>query len=148
MKKYRIGLDIWGLLVFLIIMIPNLIWFAVPAPNDIYRGDSTTETVDAIASVCRVLMVAALCFLRNVESKKLRISPFIIMAAGCCLLYFASWIAYYAGIVNAFVILGLTIPPCLVFLLFSIDRKNGIAIILTLAFTVCHLIYAAVNFLI
>ena len=56
-KKYKIGFDIWGLIIFIIIMIPNFIWFAVPAPNDILRGESITETVDVIASICQVLMV-------------------------------------------------------------------------------------------
>lgn len=43
-KKYRIGFDIWGLIIFIIIMVPNFIWFVVPAPNDIFRGESITET--------------------------------------------------------------------------------------------------------
>lgn len=51
--------DIYGLLLFLIIMIPN-IWFAVTAPNNVRRADSITEVVDAIASVCQVLMAIAL----------------------------------------------------------------------------------------
>lgn len=59
-KKYRIGFDIWGLIIFIIIMVPNFIWFVVPAPNDIFRGESITETVDAIASICQVLMVMSL----------------------------------------------------------------------------------------
>ena len=47
-KKYKIGFDIWGLITFIIIMIPNFIWFAVSAPNDILRGESITKTVDVI----------------------------------------------------------------------------------------------------
>lgn len=52
------------------------------------------------------------------------ITPLIIMAAVCYVLYVASWIACYNGMVNVIVILGLTIPPCFVFLFFAIDRKN------------------------
>ncbi len=52
LKKYRLRFDIWGLLLFLIIMAPNFIWFAVPAPNDVLRTDSVTETLDTAASVC------------------------------------------------------------------------------------------------
>ena len=51
-KKYKIGFDIWGLITFIIMMIPNFIWFAVPAPNDILRGESIPKTVDVIASIC------------------------------------------------------------------------------------------------
>ena len=148
MKKYKFGFEIWGLLVFLIVMLPNFIWFAIPAPNDILRTDSITETVDTIASVCQIMMVAALCVFRNREAKKLCVTSPVIISAGCCVLYLISWIVYYIGIVNAPVILGLIIPPCLAFLFFAIDRKNGLAIIPTVIFTLCHLIYGAVNFII
>ena len=147
-KKYKIGFDIWGALLLLIIMIPNFIWFAVPAPNDVLREQSITENVDTVASVCQILMIAASCIFRNRESKKLCMTPFVIMTVACYLLYVASWIAYYNGMVNVIVILGLTIPPCLAFLSFAIDRKNGIALIPISIFTICHLIYGVVNFVI
>lgn len=69
LKKYKIGFDIWGIIVFLIIMIPNFIWFAVPAPNDILRTESVTVVIDAIGSICQVLMICALCVFINPERK-------------------------------------------------------------------------------
>lgn len=148
MKNYKFSFEIGGLLLFLIVMLPNFIWFAVPAPNDILRANSITETVDTIASVCQILMIAALCIFRNRKTKKLCVTPPVIISAGCCALYFISWIIYYIGIVNTPIILGLTIPPCLAFLFFAIDRKNGIAIIPIVIFTFCHLIYGVENFII
>lgn len=148
LKKYKLSFDIWGLLLFLIIMIPNFIWFAIPAPNDILRAKSITEIIDTAASVCQILMILALCIFRNKESGKICVTPFILIAAGCYLLYLLSWILYYGGIVNTIVILGLTLPPCLVFLFFAVDRKNGIALIPISIFTICHLIYGVVNFII
>lgn len=145
-EKYKFGFDIWGAVVFLVIMIPNFIWFAVPAPNDVLRDDSITDSFDIIASVCQVLMAAALCAIINRKRKKISITPLIIAAMICCLLYFACWIIYYIGVVNMIVILGLTVPPCLAFLFFAVDRKNMLAVIPILIFTVCHLIYAVVNF--
>ena len=65
MKNYKLSFDIWGLLLFLIIMIPNFIWFSIPAPNDVLRADSITEVVDTIASICQVLMIIALCIFVN-----------------------------------------------------------------------------------
>lgn len=129
-------------------MIPNFIWFAVPAPNDVLRADSVTEMIDTIASICQVLMVIALCIFMNKKSCKFHITPLIIVVVICCLLYFVSWISYYAGIVNIVVILGLTITPCLAFMLFAIDRKNMMAVVLISIFTLCHLIYGVVNFII
>lgn len=148
LKKYKLGFDIWSLVLFLIIMIPNFIWSVVPAPNDILRAASITKILDMIASICQVLMIAALCILINEERKKLRITPFMIAVITCCLLYFASWIGYYSGIVNTIIILGLTIPPCLAFLFWAIDRKNLIAVIPITIFAICHLVYGVVNFVI
>lgn len=147
LKKYKLGFDVCGLISFLVIMIPNFIWFAVPAPNDILRADSATAALDTAASIFQALMILALCIFINRERKKLSITPLIIAVFICCLLYFISWIFYYSGITNAIVILGLTVAPCLVFLLFAIDRKNMIAVIPTLIFTVCHLIHGIVNYI-
>ena len=107
LKQYRFGFDPWGLLLFLLVMLPNFIWFAVPAPNDTLRTDSATPVADAIGSVFQVLTVAYLCF----------------------------------------VILLLTVPPCLAFILFAADRKNLPAILFATAFAVCHLVFAVVNYL-
>lgn len=148
LKKYKISFDIWGLIIFLVIMIPNFIWFAVPAPNDILRAESVTVVLDTIASVCQVLMIIALCVFVNEERNKLSITRLIIAMIICCLLYFTSWIFYYTGVTNAIVILGLTITPCLAFLFFAIDRRNMIAVAPISIFTICHLVYGVVNFVI
>ena len=84
----------------------------------------------------------------NRERKKPKYSPLVIIVIISCLIYFIGWIFYYAGITNMLVILGLTIPPCLAFLFFALDRKNYIAIIPISAFSICHLIYAIVNHII
>ncbi len=146
-KKYKLSFDIWGLLLFLIIMIPNFIWFAIPAPNDVLRGNFVTGIFDTIASICQVFMFIALCFLVYRKRSKLRITPLMIAVIICCLLYFAAWICYFGGIVNMFIILGLTIFPCLAFLFFAINRKNLVAVVPISIFTVCHLIFGVVNFI-
>lgn len=148
LKKYRFGFDILGLILFLIIMIPNFIWFAVPAPNDILRNPSTTENIDAVASVFQVIMIICLCILKNRNQSRIHITPLIIITIISVAVYFISWVFYYGGITNAFVILGLTIPPCMAFLFYSLDRKNVIAVVPTIVFTICHLIYGIVNYII
>ena len=70
LTKFRFGFDFWGLILFLIVMLPNFIWFAVPAPNDVLRAESVTPVVDMIASVCQVLTVACLCFVIHKERSK------------------------------------------------------------------------------
>lgn len=147
LKKYRIGFDIWALFLLLVIMIPNFIWLAIPAPNDILRADSVTKTIDSIASVCQVLMIVVLCFIRNIESQRIKATPLIISTIVFCILYYFSWVAYYLSFSGTIVILGLTVSPCLAFLLYAADRKNKIAMIPVLLFTAGHLIYAIANFI-
>lgn len=43
MKKYKFGFNIWSLMLFLLIMLPNLLWFVFPAPNDTLRKESITQ---------------------------------------------------------------------------------------------------------
>lgn len=68
--NYKIGFDIWGLTLFLAIMLPNFIWFAVPAVNDVLRNKSVTPLVDMIASVFQAVMVVALCVIVNKYCQK------------------------------------------------------------------------------
>ena len=146
LNKYRFEFDVWGLILFLLVMLPNFIWFAVPAPNDVLRTESATAIIDVIASVCQVLTVACLCFVINQERSKLRFSPLVIAAVVCVVIYYIGWVLYYSGIVNAWVVLLLTVPPCLAFILFA-DRKNFPAVLFATGFAVCHLIFAIVNFI-
>lgn len=135
-----------GLVLFLIVMIPNFIWFAVPAPNDILRNESVTALVDTIGSICQVLFVSFLCVIINKEKNKLHFSPLIILTVICIILYFTGWILYYNGITNSLVIIILTLSPCLAFIFFALDKKNIIAVVPAVCFTICHLIYGVVNF--
>lgn len=148
LKKYKMGLDIWGLVVFLIIMIPNFIWSAVPAPNDILRTESVTKVIDAIGSIAQVAMIFALCAFINNERNKLSFTKNIITMICCIVIYDCSWVFYYLGVTNGLVILGLTIPPCMAFLFFAIDRKNYISVIPIVIFTVCHMVFGVANFII
>lgn len=128
-------------------MIPNIIWFAVPAPNDILRTESITKIPDTIAYISQVVMLVALCVFINAEREKRNVTRFIMAVIINCV-YFICWIFYYIGISEAVVILGMTIFPCLAFLFFTIDRKNNIAIIPIFIFTICHLIYGITNYII
>ena len=146
-NKYRFGFDLWGLILFLLVMLPNFIWFAVPAPNDVLRSESVTPIIDAIASVCQVLTIACLCFVINKERSKLRFSPLVIATIVCVAIYYLGWMLYYSGFATSWVILLLTIPPCLAFILFAADRKNLPAMLFATVFTLCHFVFAVVNFI-
>ena len=146
LKKYRLGFDVWALVLLLIIMIPNFIWFKVPAPNDILREESVTVVIDTIASIFQAVMIICLCIVLNKDKAKFRITKLLLAVMVYCLFYYFCWILYYFGVVNAGVMYGLAFFPCSAFFLFALDRKNMIAIVPVLIFTICHLTYAVVNY--
>ena len=129
-------------------MVPNFIWIAIPAPNDILRTESKTQVIDLIATISQVLFVAGCCCVINKKNTKIKLSPIIIAMILCVVLYFIGWGLYYLGFVSDFIIVLLTLPPCLAFVFFTIDRKNVIALLPAIIFTCCHLIYGVVNFII
>lgn len=63
LRQYRFGIQPWGLLLFFLIMLPNFIWFALPAENDVLRLASRTPALDGVGSVFQVCMAAATCLL-------------------------------------------------------------------------------------
>lgn len=146
-KNYKLGLDPWGLGLFLLIMLPNFIWFALPAPHDILRNESATPLIDAAAQVFQIVLAASLCALVNTARGGPIRRRYLAGVAACAAAYFAGWAAYYAGIVNAAVVLALCLAPCGAFLLFSAARKNAPALLAGAGFAVCHLIFAVVNFI-
>lgn len=147
LKNYRLGFDLWGLGLFLLIMLPNFIWFAYPAPNDVLRGESVTPVIDAIAQVFQVIIAAALCVVISITRDRPMKRGYLAGVAVCVALYFTGWAAYYAGIANAAVILDLCLAPCGAFLVFALGRKNGLALVSAGVFTICHFIFAIVNFI-
>lgn len=146
LKNYRLGFDPWGLGLFLLIMMPNFVWFAFPAPNDILRAESATPMIDAFAQVFQIIMAAALCGVVNITQGRPK-RAYQISIAVCVGLYFAGWAVYYTGIISAIIILDLCLAPCGAFLLLALARKNITAVIPAGGFTLCHLIYGIVNFI-
>ncbi|MBQ8538911.1 MAG: hypothetical protein IJ433_04605 [Ruminococcus sp.] len=147
MKRYKLGFDFLGLILFALMMIPTLLWSFIQAPNDILRTESITPVIDIIASISQTVMIASLCLLINKNSDKLKLSPMIIATVICFLMYFLGWILYYCGVVNPLIILDLTIPPSLAFVFYAIDRKNIISVATGTMFLICHLIFGVVNFI-
>ena len=148
LKKYKLEPDIGGICLFLIIMIPNLIWFSFPAPNDLLRTSPAKAAWDTISSVCQIWMLITLCAFKNQEVGRLRFTGRMAAVAACCSLYFICWMIYYSGIVSAPILLGLSMTPCLAFMLFAIERKNDLAVIPTAAFTIFHLMGGISRFII
>lgn len=144
---YKIGFEAGGLILFAVVMLPNFLWFAVPAPNDVLRRESITPILDMAAQCFQVLLAAALCMVKNTQAKRPMGTKFKLAVALFVALYYIGWGLYYTGIASSLVILDLCIAPCMAFIAFSAARKNAFSFVFATAFMVCHVVYGVVNFL-
>ena len=147
-QPFRFCFSRSGLALFLLVMLPNFFWFAVPAANDALRAESGTPGLDAAAGVCQVLLVAALVFLKHAGAEPFPRQRALLWGAGASLAgYYAAWACYYLGFAGPAVILALALLPCLAFGLFALDRKNWAALAAAVAFAFCHVTGSILNFL-
>lgn len=147
LRRYRMGFDPWALILFVAVMLPNILWAAIPAPNDVLRMESATPAMDGVGFAAQVIMVAALCMLISTEGHRpmRRGSRRSVIAATVC--YAGGWAAYYMGCAHPAVLLVLTLAPCAAFLIFAWARRNALALAAGAVFTVCHTVFCTVNFL-
>lgn len=146
-KSYKFGINVSAIALFALIMLPNIIWSFVPSQNDVLRNPSSTQILDTFMSVFQVVMIAALCIIKNKNAGKFGFSLLVICSAVFVALYYVCWILYYCGIIGGIILIGLCVFPCCAFLLYAVDRKNYIALIPAIVFSVLHLISTIINFL-
>lgn len=144
-RKWNLSFDPYGPAVFLLLMLPNFLWFLYPAPQDILRVASETPILDGAASFFQVIMVAASCIVYGCKRRPLskRSLAGIVTAI---LLYFIAWTFYYMDVTSPPVVLTLCAAPCLAFLLLAAVRKNPVAFFAATIFFVCHTVSGWINF--
>lgn len=145
LRKYRMGFDIFALLLFLLIMLPTWLWAVFPAPVDILRAPSRTPVWDGVGMVCQIVFVFLLCTFLHEGRRGLAMEPMLFCCIMSTVLYYAGWGLYYAGVTAWPVILLMTLPPCLAFGFWALHQRCRIALIPIGGFMVCHLIGAVVN---
>lgn len=138
-KKYRIGIDLWALALFALVMIPNLVFFCVPALQE--RIYAQTNAIDIAASVFQAIFVILLVFVVRREQEKPNLSaPLVLISLVCLLVYYIAWIFVYCDYVNDAVQLFLAVLPCASFILFEIERRHWIALVPTALFSALHVV--------
>lgn len=145
-KRYRLGLDVMGLGLFVLIMLPNVIWMAVPPVPDPLSLPSVTPRLDLAASAAQALMVAALCLVKSRQTVPVP-RPAAAAIGLCCLGYYAAWGCYYGGVLHPALFLSMCVLPCLALLLYAAARRNWAAFVPGVVFSVLHGVYGICNFL-
>ena len=143
LEQYKIGLDFWALVLFALIMLPNIVYWCIPAFSDLDVNSAT----DTAARVFQVIGVALLLFLvqkpqekKQASEKKPFFDSLFMMVTLLLLLYYAAWIIYFCGTLNVAILLFLAGCPCIALALFALERRNFFALVPLIVFSVLHIV--------
>lgn len=147
LKQLRLGFSPGGLLAFVLVMLPNLLWLLAPPPSDPLAANSAPSALlELLEHASQWVLVATLVLLVN--RGKGRSSRVFLFAAALPLVgYYALWAAYYAGMSPAWLLLGLAVLPPLFFCLVSVWLRNWAALLPAVVFGIAHLAVTCFNYL-
>ncbi|MDD7794286.1 hypothetical protein [Clostridium sp. 'White wine YQ'] len=137
--NYYFGFSFYGLIIFLLPMIPNLFYFIRPVPYTLGNNENKHVMLDIIENICRVLFFSMLILVVSRQAIEVH-STYIILIAIMLLLYDVFWGFFFIGKVNLIIILGLAIFPVAYFILAEIWLYNYFAIIPTGLFGIVHVL--------
>lgn len=137
--NYKIGFDLWGFILFAVLMIPNIVYWCLPAFNDL----GGNALLDFIALFFEVPSIVFLIVMKRKHPERRHLfDSLYIMTAAMVLFYYVAWIVYFCGFNQLNVILFLTVCPCAALLLYELERKNLLALFPTAVFSVLHIVSA------
>ena len=105
-KAYRVGFDLWAIVLFAIIMLPNIIALCIPE----FQAGLNTDTgaLEISATVFQVLFVVLLVFIERKGEQRLNFrSPLVSVCGLAVLAYYIAWIFFFCFFLNAAVYLSL-----------------------------------------
>lgn len=140
MKQYKFGFSAKGLVAFLLMMLPNIVWTIRPPGNDILSaGGGTYPVAELLQAMLQWLMIGALVFIvRQEQPRTDKAKVFVSCGAVCLLAYYGLWVLYYGGIHGDWLLMGLAVFPALYFVFVALWLQNKIALVPAIAFGVIH----------
>jgi hypothetical protein len=149
LKQYRFHFSLIGLLAFVLQELPYLPWMLwPPADNPLANNLTANPVLGAMEGIGGALTVVLLVLIVRKDAGKPNTKHRFFVAAACLLaLYYICWIAYFAGITSAWlIVLGLSAPVPLYYLCVSMWRRNVFAVVTSLIFFIGHTASNAVNY--
>lgn len=150
-KNYKFSLNFGAILLFALLMLPNILWLFLSPENDALKQKSITPVIDIFAIVFQVVTLGMLCFSKNTVYGKVKISKLFFVSFFFLILYLSFWgintLPTRITSIRKFIYLCLAIYPCLAIFFYTLDRKNYISLLPLIIFTSLHLTSTIINFL-
>lgn len=153
MFDMKIKFSIFGLIIFVLPMLINLVYFAM------LGGSKSADTVESVNKILefieqatRLLYAVTICFLVSNQKVNFK-SPYLYIGIVFLILYYIVWIRYFAGGMEQsllaknffFIPMPLAIFPVLYFICGALWMRNYIALILMIIFGIAHNIISYIN---
>lgn len=148
MKNYKFGFSLAGLILYVLQLLPNIIWVLAPPVNDaLARNSSPYPIMNVIERVFGFMTVVLLILLINKGGRK-NSRLYMGLAALFLAAYYISWVLYYKGVVCPWLlVIGLAAMPPLYFIFAGIWMKNYAVIIPGVIFGITHIAITCINYL-
>lgn len=152
MFNMRFKFSIIGLIIFMVPMLINIVYFKYPPVNELKKTENVNHVLELIEQVSRVLYAVAICILVSNEKVNLK-SPWLYIGIVFLVLYYLVWIRYFAGGRDVALLgksfLGIPQPlaifPVLFFICEAMWVHNYIAVSFMVVFGVAHNIISYIS---
>lgn len=145
MLDLKIKFNILGLIIFILPMLINILYFITPHHSAENVVGGTYKGLESIEQVTRILYAIAICFLvsnKHIDFK----SPYLYVGIVFLVLYDMVWIRYFTGGMEQSLLaksfLGIPLPlalfPVLYFICAAMWMKNSVAVVLMIIFGIAH----------
>ena len=143
--RNNMGFSWKGFLVFLLPMLPNFLFFILPALSGAKAAAKSPFILDIIEHGSQAIFFMLLIFWLSKKASPM-LSLYTILMAVFLLFYFGCWADYFTVGANFTMLMLMAIVPVIYFLLSSIWLHNTIAIIPLAIFGITHIIITYINY--
>ena len=140
-----IGFSWKGLAVFLLSMLPNVLYFILKDSNGRSVIVNNHFLLDIIEHVSQVIFAVLLIFLVSRKEAPI-LFGYMVFISLFLLSYFGLWIVYFTVRVNFIILMLMAIIPVLYFILTEIWLHNLPAVVFTVIFGIAHLLITYIDY--
>lgn len=143
--QINIGFSWKGLAVFLLPMLPNVLFFILKDPNGRTTVTNNHLLLDIIEHGSQGIYAALLIFLVSRKESTI-LSGYMVFIVLFLLVYFGLWVAYFTIGANFTMLMLMAIIPVIYFIIAEVWLHNLPAVVFTVIFGIAHVIITYIDY--
>lgn len=143
--QISIGFSWKGLIIFLLPMFPNFLFFTLKDPNNEMVINNNHLMVDIIEHGSQGLFAVLLIFIISKKEAPI-LSGYMIFISLFLLSYFVLWFIYFTVDANFTILMLMAVIPVIYFIIAEIWLHNLLAVVMTVIFGITHITITYLNY--